>query len=242
MGAVHPRHSPYERIVLTIAVLGLFVAGYFGVGLGVDPARAHDLATPLDRAIPFVPHAIWIYLWMFPAALMPVFLVGCPLLFRRTCLAYASVIVLSLAVFFAYPVTSTGLRVDRAALDTTRFATWAVATLYGLDPPYNLFPSLHLSVAVLAAIAVAKADRRWGVPALASVGLVAISICTVKQHFVADGVAGLVLGAAAGRVFLAPYRPPEGTTPAAGRRALVAYVLLLVVVYSGLYVWFRGSV
>jgi hypothetical protein len=90
-------------------------------------------------------------------------------LFRRTVLAYALTIAVSLVLFVAVPVTSIGLRVDPATLDVKRLSPWAVAALYRIDPPFNLFPSLHLSIAVLAAASASKARRVYGAAAFLGV-------------------------------------------------------------------------
>ena len=44
-----------ERILLSAGLVALFAAGYFCVGLTVDPARARELMTGLDAWLPFVP-------------------------------------------------------------------------------------------------------------------------------------------------------------------------------------------
>jgi hypothetical protein len=111
-----------------------FIAGYFGVGLSRDPARTSELLLPIDKEIPFVPASIWVYLWIFAAALIPLFVVLCPRLFRRTALAYATAIAVSLICFAAFPVTSTRLRVPPTMLDIARPSDWAVFILYSFDP------------------------------------------------------------------------------------------------------------
>ena len=227
-----------ERTALTLGLMAFFIIGYFGVGLSTDPARARGLATPLDARIPFVPRSLWLYLWVFPAALIPVFVVRCSDLFRRTVLAYAIVIAVSLIVFVVFPVTSLGLRVDPATLDVSRPSAWAVKVLYDLDPLYNLFPSLHLSIATLVAFSAWKAAGRYGAVAFVGVGLVGVSLCTVKQHFLLDGLGGLALAAAAHALVLRPYRPPSGSTPAYSWRGPAAYLMLLVLVYAGFYAAF----
>src|SRR5262249_49502608 len=156
----------------------------------------------------------WIYLWLFPAALLPLFVVRCPCLFRRTIAAYAIVLVASFAVFAAYPVTSEGLRADAGALDRSRLSPWAVLTLYRLDPPVNLFPSLHLSIAVLAALSAWTASRVYGAIAGAGVVLVAISILTVKQHVLADAAGAAVLSGIVYAAVLRGYAPTPGVDPA----------------------------
>lgn len=228
-----------ERAVLTLAVVGLFIVGYFTVGRSLDPARAHSLATPLDRRIPFIASTVWIYLWVFPATLVPVFFVRCRDLFRRTVLAYAAVISISLVCFVAFPVTSLGLRVDLTTIDVTHFSPWAVSVVYALDPPFNLFPSLHLSTATIAAFSAWKARRSWGAAMFAGVALIGVSICTVKQHFLVDGIAGVALAAAAYAAFMRRYRQDPGTDPAYSWRGPALFFALVLAVYIGLYVAFR---
>jgi len=229
------------RAFLTIGVVAFFIAGYFGVGLSVDPARARDLGTVLDRRIPFIAPSVWVYLWVFPASLLPLFVVRCPRLFLRTILAYGLAIAASLVVFVALPVTSIGLRADGATLDVTRFSPWAVALLYRLDPPVNLFPSLHLSIAALAALAAWKARRAYGAAACVGVALIGVSICTVKQHFVLDGLGGAALAAFVYAFVLRPYEPTPGTEPAYAWRGPAAYFALLIAVYAGFYAGFLAS-
>jgi hypothetical protein len=235
-----PEHSfkrtVLERVVLTSGLAIFFIAGYFGVGLSRDPAQSSELVSPLDEHLPFVAHSIWVYLWMFPSALIPLFVVRCPRLFRRTALAYASAITVSLICFTAFPVTSAHLRATPAMLDIARPSDWAVSVLYSLDPPYNLFPSLHLSIAALAAVSVWKAAKPYGAAVFVGVGFVGVSVCTVKQHFLLDALGGLALAALVRALILRSYHPQGGVAPAYSWRGLAMYVVFLVLVYTGFYV------
>lgn len=233
MGRAPVLSEPAERALLASAVITLFVAGYFTIGTSMSPDRAHTLGTAWDARIPFLPRTIWIYLWLFPASLLPLFLLRCRRLFRRTIVAYALVIAVSLATFAVFPVTAAELRVPAGSLDTGRLSPWAVATVYRLDPPYNLFPSLHLAVAALAALSAWTASRVYGAVVGAGVVLIAISITTVKQHFIADGVAALALSLAAYVAVLRPYRPRPGAPAAYGWRGPAAYAVLMALVYAG---------
>ncbi|HPA20976.1 MAG TPA: phosphatase PAP2 family protein [Verrucomicrobiae bacterium] len=228
-----------ERAALALGIVLLFACGYFGVGLSMNPARARALATPLDDRIPFLPSTIWLYLWAFPASLSPLFLVRCPRLFRRTALAYAIAIIVSLTCFVIAPVTSLGLRINPATLDVSRFSHWAIAVLYAIDPPYNLFPSLHLSIATLGAFAAWKASCRYGAAMLAGAGLVGASICTIKQHFLVDGLAALALAALVHALTLRPYCAPPGWTPARSWRGPAAFLVFATSFYAGCYALFR---
>ena len=221
-----------------MGALLLFVIGYFGVGLASDHRHARGLATSLDAKIPFVADSIWVYLAVFPAALLPLFLVRCPRLFRRTVASYGAAFAVSMGAFVAFPVTSSGLRVDPATLDPKGFSTWGVAWLYRLDPPYNLFPSLHLAIALLSAASAWKASRAYGAAALGCVVPIALSILTVKQHFVVDGLGGVAVAAVAYATLVRPYEPRGGSDPAYGWRGPAGYVLACALAFAGLYAGF----
>jgi hypothetical protein len=184
------KQTVVERVALTFALTTFFIAGYFGVGLWGNLARARALVLPLDRNIPFVAHSVWVYLWVFPFALLPLFIVRCPRLLRRTALAYALALTVSLICFIAFPITSVHLRASQEMLDMACPSDWAVSILYAIDPPYNLFPSLHLSIAALAAFSVWKATRPYGVAVFVGVGFIGVAVCTVKQHLSVTKIRG----------------------------------------------------
>ena len=224
-----------ERAFLTVSLTIFFIAGYFGIGLSRAPDQARELKIFLDDKIPFIARSVWIYLLIFPSALIPLFVVRCRRLFRRTAIAYAAAISFSLICFTVFPVTSARLRMDQASLNLTRASDWAVATLYSIDPPYNLFPSLHLAIAVLAAFAAWKAARVYGAAAFVTLVFIGVSVCTVKQHVVLDAIGGIALGALVAAVLLRPYRPDAGVEPAYSWRGLLLYVVFLLLVYTGFY-------
>jgi hypothetical protein len=229
------RGTLLERLALTGSLVILFIAGYFGVGLSRNPREAHELRMLLDQQIPFLARSVWIYLLIFPAALIPLFVVRCPRLLRRTALAYATAISVSLICFTAFPVTSARLRVAPAILDMNRPSDWAVSVLYSIDPPYNLFPSLHLSIALVAAFSAWKACRLYGTVSFVCLVFIGVSVCTVKQHVVVDALGGVALGSLASAVILQPYRPQGDMAPAYSWRGPSLYLLLLVLIYTCFY-------
>jgi membrane-associated phospholipid phosphatase len=218
-----------ERVALTTGLITFFIVGYFSVPLTQDPAGGRELISSLDQRIPFVAGSVWVYLWVFPATFIPLFVVRCPQLFRRTALAYTVVIAASIICFAAFPVTSVQLRAAPAMLDLTNCSDWVVSILYALDPPYNLFPSLHLAMATVSAFSLWKAARMYGAAAFAGVGLVSVSVCTVKQHFVVDALAGLALAALASAAILGPYHPDRGIPLTYSWRGPMMYLVIVVV-------------
>jgi PAP2 superfamily len=139
---------------------------------------------------------------------------------------------------------SARLRPSSATLNVAHVSEWAVATLYSIDPPYNLFPSLHLSIAVLAALSSWKAARLYGTLALVGVGLASASVCTVKQHFFADALSGFILAALVGSIIILPYKPAGGSMPAYSWRGIAIFSGFLLIFYALLYfgtVWSQSN-
>ena len=222
--------------MLSGALVAFFLLGYFGVGwIATDPADARSLALTLDARIPFLLDSVVVYWSILPMALLPIFVVRDPDIFRRVALAYAVAIAVALAVFVVFPVTSRGFRPDAQAYSASGFAGWLLQLLHFVDPPLNLFPSLHLALALLAALAATHVHTRLGVLSLLWTAVIAVSVCTTKQHFVADVAAGLGLGGLAHRVFVAGANRKDRANASFGARGLVFLAALVALFYAGLY-------
>lgn len=210
-----PLPSDGREKALLVGLLSLWTfGGYYLIGLTYDPSQASSLRTPLDDAIPFLPVFMYAYEGVYTALLYPVFVVRCQRLFRRVAWAYFWVATVSLVIWAVFPVAATDLRPDVTHLDLSVFHCWGLRVNYALDPPLNLFPSLHVAIATLAALVGYKARPLYG--AFGAVGAVLITLSTVfvKQHFVADGVAGIVLAVLVYRFTIAGYER-EGADPEA---------------------------
>ncbi|HTO71366.1 MAG TPA: phosphatase PAP2 family protein [Myxococcota bacterium] len=187
------RAGAAERAAWAAGLAAGWAGGYFALG-SVAPARARDLAGPLDAWIPFVPESVWPYLFGVAAIAAPAVGLRGRTRLRRTAAAYALALAASFLAFALFPVTSVGLRARGEALaEVAPLTAWALERLYALDPPYNLFPSLHVSLSWLAARALARESPRLGALGFAAAAVVAVSACTVKQHFALDVAGGVAL-------------------------------------------------
>ena len=198
-----PREAT-RRLVISLALFAYFVIG-FRVMPMLSAARATTLRTFLDDQIPFLPWTIYFYASFYIALVYPLFVVRCPRLFDRAALAYFAVLSLCFVCYMAFPVTAVGFRPDPSSLDERVFHEWGLKLTYALDEPYNLFPSLHLSMALTLTLAAWKASPRMGALALPIVGGVAVAIFTIKQHYLADGLAALGLAGGIYYWILRPY-------------------------------------
>jgi membrane-associated phospholipid phosphatase len=230
-----------ERALLVGAVALFHVGGYFAVARATDPARAGSLRTQLDELVPFLPESVFVYASVFAAAFLPVFVVRSRSLFRRVALAYGATIALSLACFVLVPVSSRELRASAEALDPSRFVEWGVLLIYRLDPATNLFPSLHLSIAVVAALSAWAVRPLYGAVSLLWVALVAVSVLTVKQHFAVDVLSGGALGAAAYVLFIRPGARHLEPDAAYGWRGPALFAGLVGLALACLYAAFRAG-
>lgn len=236
-----PRSDPREKALLCLGLLLYCFGGYYAIGLAQDPAQAASLRTPLDDALPFLPVFMWGYVVVYTMLFIPVFTVKSPRLFRRVCLAYFVVVSACLLTWLVFPVTALGLRADLSGLDMTQFHNWGTKVNYTLDPPMNLFPSLHMAIAVIAAYSAGCANRTHGRLAAFPVALVALSIVLVKQHFVADGLAGALLGAAVYALVLRPHAATSDPDSGYSWRGPATYVAVHCAFVAALYTAFLAG-
>jgi len=89
------------------------------------------------------------------------------------------------------------------------FAAWGLRFLYGADPPFNCFPSLHVAHSFVSALTSYRVNRRLGIASIVCASLVGISTLYTKQHYIADVIAGTLLACVAYAIFLRNVRVPE---------------------------------
>ncbi len=164
------------------------------------PTRSVPLVW-LDRAIPFQPRWVWVYLSLY--LLNPV----APLLARsgQDLLRYARGILFlfasGLACFLLFPVAGPRPFAPEGE--------WLYNRLIALDRPYNSFPSLHAACAVYAVLFATYASTDSSRPGLRKfllccawlwVGLILYSTIATRQHFALDLPPGIFLAWLAARV------------------------------------------
>ena len=190
--------TPAYRWGVGLGLAILQSALYFGIGHTQFVRSTELLRTRLDDAIPFWPWTSWCYL-PFYAGVFVIAIAGFRhrRLFNRAALAVICVMVIGamchvlIGAEYPRPV----LRAPYPDISSA-FMAW----VQRIDPPGNVFPSLHVAHTSLLSLILIKDRPRLGAVALVMATLLAISTLTTKQHFIADVVAGYVL-AFAGRAF-----------------------------------------
>ena len=130
-------------------------------------------------------------------------------------------------IFFAvFPVSSAGLRASSISTGALSLTGWAVDCLRSIDPPFNQFPSLHVSLTALSCWSLAEAYPRWWPHLLVVQVLVVVSVLTTKQHLLIDVAGGLSLA------WLAYVAPRAFAWPIAAAGGLACVGALFALLYA----------
>lgn len=194
---------------------GIFGTGWRNAGIGILLAvgvfltnEIYDLLnhapnvlflkTPLDDLIPVVsPFVIpYVSLQPFVYASLISFLLFRTRIFQSAALSMIAALLISYLFYFFLQTY-----VDRPHLSGGDVFTQMILGVYAGDKPYNDFPSLHTSISTLLAIHWWRVDKRIGVPVAVWVALIVASTVFVKQHYVPDLIAGLLLAFGTSWVF-----------------------------------------
>jgi membrane-associated phospholipid phosphatase len=189
--------SPTTRAACSAGLGAFWALGYFSLGARAETVRTLDPSIPLDALIPFVGWAVWPYLLGIACIGLPAVLVRSPALFRETAIAYAIAIGLSFLCFFLAPTEAESLRTQIALADLDDYTAAAVSMLHAIDPSTNLVPSLHVSLATVAACALARQYPAMQAKVVGLLVIVIASVLMLKQHTIVDALAGLTVAAIA---------------------------------------------
>jgi membrane-associated phospholipid phosphatase len=172
-----------------LALLQSFV--YFGIGRLHLNRSTELLRTRLDDAIPFWPWTAWCYLPFYAG----VFLIAIAGIRRRLLFKRALTAVFIVMSIGALGHIFIGAEYPRPVLHPpyANISEWFLASVQRIDPPGNVFPSLHVAHTTMLALILLKDRPRLGRVALAMATALALSTLTTKQHFVADVVSGYAL-------------------------------------------------
>lgn len=190
-----------EKWLIVLSMVLLFPPGFlfldhYAASLTQNAGEINTLRLSLDERIPFMPDFVWAYLLYYPVCFLPALLIGPIRAFRRVALAYAFEFMVGFLAFAIFPI-----HMIRPAFAVVDPSTAVLRMIYNLDPGYNIFPSLHVANAFLVALIFFKLrNRREGATLTGVAVLIALSALAVKQHYVVDVAAGVVLAWVAYRI------------------------------------------
>ncbi len=180
-----------EKLLKTkefLLIMTYYLGGYFIIA-EVTSYRSdiHTLALPFEKDIPLYPAFIFAYLMNFGLLAFAYVFVEDLQYFRRMVKSFFISTTIHYVVFLIYPVQYT-LRPD---IDPNQgWAYFLVYFYYFIDPPYNCFPSMHVSNCWLVAFLIHRYHKKVGYLMYVIAFFVAVSVVLVKQHYIADAVVG----------------------------------------------------
>ena len=204
-----------KRAALGILWGALYIGGYFAINrlFPFENTAARAFGTRFDAMIPFVPELVWPYLlFLLPLTFAPFFVVESFEEYKAVVRAYAAMTLVSFAAFLVVPV-----RMERPEPDPARsFSEWTVLITFTADNPVNCFPSLHVGLSMLSAWILGSRRGLWRSVAPIAAALIAISVLAIKQHYIADLLAGAALATACYGLLVRPVQIAEaqGGAPA----------------------------
>jgi membrane-associated phospholipid phosphatase len=175
-------------LCLALAAAVYFASGIYE-GLNHGPAVL-DLRTAVDSALPVVPVFVipYVSLQIYIYASLVAFLLLRSPVYKSAALSFLMAWAVSYC-FYAFLQS----RVERPAIAGSDFLSAAIRRVYEGDAPYNDFPSLHTSLSAILAIHWLRMGRRAGIAAWSWTALIVASTVLIKQHYIADLGAGLLL-------------------------------------------------
>lgn len=184
------------RVGSTLVLVAATLVVYQWLNARLEPR--YDFWLPLDGWIPFWP-STWVVYASFYVLLPLAAWWARPGEYGRTLLAVLTANACCWVGFVLFPA-----HYPRPPLDGVS-PVWlhdALASMWRDDLPGNTLPSIHVTTSLLVALRLREA--RGGPVWLLWGGAIALSTLTVKQHFVADVVAGVVLALAINALFFPP--------------------------------------
>ncbi|TQI81020.1 PAP2 superfamily protein [Serratia fonticola] len=153
----------------------------------------------VDRAIPFSPHAVWLYLSFF--LIIPLCYLLCPLSRIRWLRSTMQISALVAGVIYLLWPTTMDYPVDQGS----SLSSVLLAALIHVDSSQNCLPSLHVALTALAVWAVLDSQKKLRSALLVLWGLaIAVSILQLRRHLWVDllsgGALAMVVGYACQRV------------------------------------------
>jgi membrane-associated phospholipid phosphatase len=218
------RKSVYATFVVGNVVLMLCLfyfllnnVAYDWTGELYPAGSGFRLETSLDAAIPFVPEMVIFYVYLFYPLVILTMLYFAFIEYKRGyAIGWSLVAINAIAVFIyiVFPVSTYWYRQDLLAQPMIgNVLADQVYKVFAQDTSFNCFPSLHAAVSTVCFFAwfqyakekPSKTTRATSIAALVIAIGVILSTLFIKQHYIADEIAGVLLALLVGKLVFYKY-------------------------------------
>ena len=192
-------------LMLVLFYLLLNTFAYDWTGQLYPAGSGFRLQTPLDTAIPFVPQMVIFYLYLFYAFVILTMLYFAFVDYRKGyALGWSLVAIngIAILIYIVFPVSTFWYRQELLAHPMVgNFWASQVYHIFATDTPFNCFPSLHAAVSAIcfytwfqyAKVKPSRTTKTVAVAAFVIAAGVILSTLFIKQHYIADEIAGIAL-------------------------------------------------
>lgn len=177
-----------KKLALILGLTGYWAAGYFATNQFSASRTCYTLSTLIDEAIPFTPFWLYIYLAIWGVIFSPLAIIRNYQQLKRTVTGYAFLFSVSFLLFIIFPV-----KMARPEVAGSGLTLWGLRILYQIDGAGNCFPSIHVAAIFFGALTSLRLNRRFGIFLLIWAFLISLSALFIKQHYLVDILAGLIL-------------------------------------------------
>jgi len=174
-----------------LLMLGYFTAGYLTLNWIASRGTSFlDVSFGFENDIPFIPVFILGYACAYAGMFVAYFVINDNDDWHRTIVGFFLATTTCYLFFIFLPVR---MEMRPELYASNGMFVYITGFFYQLDMPQNCFPSLHVTYPVFATMILWRRHRtmRWVMGLMAAI--IAISVILVKQHYIADVIAGFVV-------------------------------------------------
>jgi len=175
-------------VLSAFIIVGAYQLYFWCQRNGTRPPR--ELGFTVDHKIPYRPGWVWVYSFLYYPVILYINLVlATPGEFTRVAFSFLMLLAFQVVCFLGFPVTTP--EHWRSINGRRNWSERFLAFVQRFDARSNSFPSMHTSVAMLAALHLHPHVGTW---AWSFPVLIGLSCLFTKQHYVVDVPAGAALG------------------------------------------------
>ena len=198
--------------IASIAFFAVYLTVFFLLE-GRKGLTYHIIYSPLDDAIPFIPHFVWFYYswFVYCYVILIIFFFTSERDYFNAFWFMAFGMTLFCIFSYFYP---TGLELRPDSVEGSSLSAVLVRAMYTIDTPTNVFPSIHVydTIGMHAAILHSETIAAWAaehskdetscrrkisiarrISAVWAI-LICLSTLFIKQHSILDVIGGMVMG------------------------------------------------
>lgn len=178
-----------KKRALFLLLVAYFIVGYLLINyFNQHRSHCYDVVLPFEEGIPFLPVFILGYLLVYASIIIVYFKVNEFEQIKKAALLYFVLTTVHYVLFLIFPVR---MLIRPEIVSPNGFSETLAALYFAIDEPYNCFPSLHVSYALLSALVLR--GFKWSLILYVMTIITAFSVVMVKQHYIMDVAAGGVV-------------------------------------------------